>query len=356
MDAIPVVISGSGNMGREVARAAAADPAVEPLAFIDALADGDECEGLPVYREAEACLDAHRPAVAVDFSNAAWTPVLARAALARGVRLVIGTTGLPAEFIAELRRETEARALAAVVAPNFAIGAVLLMHFARQAARFFDHAEIIELHHAGKVDAPSGTAKTTARRNLDRLTGAKGADAPPPAAQVDSGLFIEEGGKAAIVRLEAERTAALKALDAGDPLRLEARGDAVNALTPDGAYLGMIEPRTGLRLARLMAGGNRYSAALVSNGDPPRVVVRETFQHLSQAGKVSFPRPSAAGVRGYMRRNFLREDVEDLSDDDGDDEAEEEKAFAAGRLAEAGWSETRIDGERTAPSGGDDLD
>lgn len=167
MDAIPVVISGSGAMGREVARAAAADPAVEPLAFIDALADGDECEGLPVYREADACLDAHRPAVAVDFSNAAWTPVLARAALARGVRLVIGTTGLPVEFIAELRRETEERALAAVVAPNFAIGAVLLMHFARQAARFFDHAEIIELHHAGKVDAPSGTAKTTAERMVE---------------------------------------------------------------------------------------------------------------------------------------------------------------------------------------------
>ena len=164
MDATPIVISGSGAMGREVARAAAADAGVEARAFIDALSAEEECEGLPVYREAEACLDAHRPAVAVDFSNAAWTPVLARAALERGVRLVIGTTGLPDAFIEELRRETEARALAAVVAPNFAIGAVLLMHFARQAARFFDHAEIIELHHAGKADAPSGTARATAER------------------------------------------------------------------------------------------------------------------------------------------------------------------------------------------------
>ena len=164
MDAIPIVISGSGHMGRQVALAAAADPATEPRAFIDALGEGDDCEGLPLYREAGPALDAHQPEVVVDFSNAAWTPVLARAALERGVRLVIGTTGLPADFLGELREEAAARKLGVVVAPNFAIGAVLLMHFARQAARFFDHAEIIELHHAGKVDAPSGTAKATAEQ------------------------------------------------------------------------------------------------------------------------------------------------------------------------------------------------
>ena len=154
-------------MGRQVALAAAADPATEPLAFIDALGEGDSCEGLPLYREAGPALDAHQPQVVVDFSNAAWTPVLARAALERGIRLVIGTTGLPAAFIEELREESAARKVGVVVAPNFAIGAVLLMYFARQAARFFDHAEIIELHHAGKVDAPSGTAKTTAEQMVE---------------------------------------------------------------------------------------------------------------------------------------------------------------------------------------------
>ena len=167
MDSIPIVISGSGNMGRQVALAAAADPATEPLAFIDALGEGDSCEGLPLYREAGPALDAHQPQVVVDFSNAAWTPVLARAALERGVRLVIGTTGLPAAFLDELREEASSRKLGVVVAPNFAIGAVLLMYFARQAARFFDYAEIIELHHAGKVDAPSGTAKTTAEQMVE---------------------------------------------------------------------------------------------------------------------------------------------------------------------------------------------
>ena len=167
MDPIPIVISGSGNMGRQVALAAAADPATEPFAFIDALSYEERCEGLPLYRDAAPCLDALAPAVVVDFSNAAWTPILARAALERGIRLVTGTTGLSAAFLDELRREAARRGIGVVAAPNFAVGAVLLMHFARQAARFFDHAEIIELHHAGKVDAPSGTAKTTAERMVE---------------------------------------------------------------------------------------------------------------------------------------------------------------------------------------------
>ena len=151
-------------MGRQVAQATAADPATTPLGFVDALAESDECDGLPLYRDAGACLDSLEPAVVVDFTNAAWTPQLAKAALERRVNLVIGTTGLSSEFLEELGREAGAKKLGVVVAPNFAIGAVLLMHFARQAARFFDHAEIIELHHAGKVDAPSGTAKTTAEQ------------------------------------------------------------------------------------------------------------------------------------------------------------------------------------------------
>ena len=151
-------------MGRQVAQATAADPATTPLGFVDALAESEECDGLPLYRDAGACLDSLEPAVVVDFTNAAWTPQLAKAALERGVNLVIGTTGLSSQFLEELGQEAAAKKLGVVVAPNFAIGAVLLMHFARQAARFFDHAEIIELHHAGKVDAPSGTAKTTAEQ------------------------------------------------------------------------------------------------------------------------------------------------------------------------------------------------
>jgi len=190
MNETRVAISGSGRMGREVWQALAGAEGLEPVAFVDGLATAASLEGLPVYTRAEACFDATKPGVVIDFSNAAWTPVLAEAALARGVRMVIGTTGLAAEFMARLDRETAERRVGAVVAANFAVGAVLMMHFARQAARFFENAEIIELHHDRKVDAPSGTAKTTAemmraareapfaypRTEKETIPGARGAE------------------------------------------------------------------------------------------------------------------------------------------------------------------------------------
>lgn len=182
-----------------------------------------------------------------------------------------------------------------------------------------------------------------AQRNLDRLDQVKDeGQAAEPAAQMGRGLFIEEVGKAAVVRLEAGRPDALGALDAGDPIELEVRGNAVNAVTPGGVYLGMVEPRVGLRLARLMDGGNRYSAALVSTGDPPRIIVREEYQAPSQAGKVSFPKSSINEVRAYTRRNFRREDVEDLTENE-DGPADE--GGAADELPEEGWQETRIEYE-----------
>ncbi len=149
-------------MGRQVAGALAAEADLQPVCFVDALGTGEACDGLPVYTDLDACLVEARPRVIVDFTNAAWTPQLAEAALARGINLVVGTTGLPAAFIEQLEAECRARKVGAVVASNFALGAVLMMEFARQAARFFESAEIIELHHDQKVDAPSGTAKTTA--------------------------------------------------------------------------------------------------------------------------------------------------------------------------------------------------
>jgi 4-hydroxy-tetrahydrodipicolinate reductase len=161
-----VVVSGTGRMGREVGAAVSAEPGLSLVAYLDGLAGGDECGGSPLFADPAYCFEDSRPDVVIDFTNAAWTPALCEAALARGVRPVIGTTGLPPEFVDWLEREAAARKLGAVVASNFAIGAVLMMHFARQAARFFESAEIIELHHDQKVDAPSGTAKTTAEMML----------------------------------------------------------------------------------------------------------------------------------------------------------------------------------------------
>jgi 4-hydroxy-tetrahydrodipicolinate reductase len=162
MTDLRILVSGSGKMGRQVAAAVAAEPGMAPAGFVDGLADADMIDSLPVSRDAAAAIDAFQPDVIIDFTNAAWTPSLAQAALAKNVRLVIGTTGLPDDFMSWLETESRAKAVGAVVAANYAIGAVLMMHFARQAARFLDNAEIIELHHDQKVDSPSGTAKTTA--------------------------------------------------------------------------------------------------------------------------------------------------------------------------------------------------
>ncbi len=159
-----IVISGAGKMGRQIAESVAGAPGMEPVAFLDGLATESTIDGLPVYTDAAFCLEQTTPDVVIDFSNASWTPGLAAACLHARVRLVCGTTGLAPEFMEFIEREARERGVGVLIAANFAIGAVLMMHFAAQAARFFDNAEIIELHHDQKVDAPSGTAKTTAER------------------------------------------------------------------------------------------------------------------------------------------------------------------------------------------------
>ena len=166
---IKVMISGSGKMGHEVLRAVAAEPGLEPVAVVDALAAGDQIalpdgsRTIPLGTDAYALIARTHPDVIVDFTNADWTPKLTRAALDAGVRLVIGTTGLSDAFVAELRDECARRGIGAVLAANFALGAVLMQHMAALAARFYGHAEIIEMHHDQKVDAPSGTSLATAR-------------------------------------------------------------------------------------------------------------------------------------------------------------------------------------------------
>ncbi len=170
---IKVLVSGAGRMGREVLAAACHEHDLEPVGVLArsareeylSLPDGSGL--VPFGPEPDALLTRTRPDVVVDFTNAEWTPTVARAALDHGARLVIGTSGLSDAFINELDKECRQRKLGAVVCPNFALGAVLMVHLARVAARFFDHAEVIEMHHDGKVDAPSGTAIATARAMSD---------------------------------------------------------------------------------------------------------------------------------------------------------------------------------------------
>jgi 4-hydroxy-tetrahydrodipicolinate reductase len=166
---IKVMVSGSGKMGREVLAAVTAEPDMDAVAVTDffareeylSLPDGAGL--LPFSADPMALIARTRPDVIVDFTNAEWTPRVVKDALESGVRLVIGTSGLPDGFLTGLERECRKRKVGAVVAANFALGAVLMQYLARVAGRFFDEAEIIEMHHDQKVDAPSGTAIATAK-------------------------------------------------------------------------------------------------------------------------------------------------------------------------------------------------
>ena len=100
--------------------------------------------------------------VAIDFTRPDVVYTLVSSCLDENVPCIVGTSGLGAEELADLDDRARARALPLVVTPNFAVGAVLMMRFAAEAARSLPNAEIVELHHETKRDAPSGTAKATA--------------------------------------------------------------------------------------------------------------------------------------------------------------------------------------------------
>lgn len=155
---IKVAVCGAcGKMGSEVVRAVNEDSALELVAKIDIC----ECEG--VYKNIEEALKEVQIDVLVDFTQPKVIFENAKKCISNGVRPVIGTTGLSDGQIEELKKLSEEKGVSVLIAPNFTTGAVLMMMFAKQAAKYFDNAEIIELHHNQKKDAPSGTAVKTAQ-------------------------------------------------------------------------------------------------------------------------------------------------------------------------------------------------
>jgi 4-hydroxy-tetrahydrodipicolinate reductase len=165
---IRVIVSGSGKMGRAIIDAVDAADGMTPVGVIEKFVEGTSVTAqsgvqLPVTADPAEAFDAWNADAVIDFTNAAWTPTVVDAALAHRVRPVVGTSGLREEYVTSLAERCRELRLGGVVAANFALGAVLLMHMAKIASRFFDSAEIIELHHDQKVDAASGTAIATAR-------------------------------------------------------------------------------------------------------------------------------------------------------------------------------------------------
>ena len=146
-------------MGRTVCAAVAADPNLDLAAAVDPGCAGETVEGLTVAGELDALVDAE---VVVDFTVAGAARTTLPWLGEHGIHAVVGTTGFDDVDLDTFRSAFTTSNC--VVAANFAISAVLMMRFAELAAPYFDTAEIIELHHDAKIDAPSGTAVTTAQR------------------------------------------------------------------------------------------------------------------------------------------------------------------------------------------------
>ena len=168
---IKVMVNGAhGRMGLTVVGAVLDEPELELVGAVDALGADDVGEligrkalNIPIETDLARALEAHRPDVMVDFTQPAVVFDNVMVALAHKVSPVVGTTGLSDAALEKIRAEAVKQSTPAFIAPNFALGAVLMMKMATEAAKYFPDVEIIELHHDKKLDAPSGTAALTAK-------------------------------------------------------------------------------------------------------------------------------------------------------------------------------------------------
>lgn len=180
---IKVAVCGAnGKMGKELVKAVTNDSQTELVAKIDII-DGE-------FSSIEEAHKSKEIDILVDFTQPKAIYENALYCLNNKINIVIGTTGLTDEQIEELKQLSDKNEVACFIAPNFSTGAVLMMKFAQMAAKYFDNAEIIELHHNQKKDAPSGTAVKTAQlmasenenfttgncAETETITGARGAN------------------------------------------------------------------------------------------------------------------------------------------------------------------------------------
>ena len=162
-----------------------------------------------------------------------------------------------------------------------------------------------------------------ARKNLERLASARAKAEPDKAQQVDTSLFIEEMGKSGVTVLKPVNAKMRVTLSAGDEVALKTVGSRLTVETMAGYYLADVEPKLALRLTRLIGGGNKYAAAVAGlNGDSVKVIIKETFQHPTQVGRLSFPAGKAGDVvRPYTKESLVRADLDE--EEEFAEEAEE---------------------------------
>lgn len=202
MAQLRVAIAGiRGKMGQETARAVLAAPDMTLVAGIDRTRESapdatpwSASSEIPVYTDCGDGLASANPDVLVDFTHGAAALAHAAIAVLHGVRPVIGTTGLTRSDLEDLNRALREAGLGGLYAPNFAIGAILMMRAAAMAAPYLWDVEIVEYHHAQKRDAPSGTSIRTA----EEIARARGTPPNP-----------ETGLRAAQGQTKAERVAGI---------------------------------------------------------------------------------------------------------------------------------------------------
>ena len=169
------VFGASGRVGLTVVDAVKGAPDMQLVAGVDQV---DQSTDFPWFTDAATAVRETRPDVAIDFTVADAVAENAPMAIAAGVSPVIGTTGMSPDQIEAIRAAAESEGVGAFIAPNFAIGAVLMMAMAQLAAPHLDHVEVIELHHDQKIDAPSGTAAHTAELIAQARDGRPAIEAP----------------------------------------------------------------------------------------------------------------------------------------------------------------------------------
>ena len=169
MEPIRVVINGAlGRMGQEITKGVVSEPGLRVVGAVEKevtqqyLPLTEAPELIVLSSDLDSLLKSCDADVLVDFTDAEVSMAATRTAIRQRVNMVIGTTGLSQENLTEIDELCQAHKVGAIVAPNFSLGAAVMIHLSRLAARFFDHAEIIEMHHDKKADAPSGTAIATA--------------------------------------------------------------------------------------------------------------------------------------------------------------------------------------------------
>lgn len=188
------VIGAAGRMGREVVKAVSSAEDLELVAAVDRSQVGEAISGtVKITDHLQMAMMEARPEVLVDFSHHSAVSDNAAIALGAGCCPVIGATGLGEADFGKIRSACDETGLPALYAPNFAIGAVLMMRFSEIAARWYTDVEIIEMHHERKEDAPSGTALHTAEL-ISKARTRPASDKPKPVVKAEGALGAKWNG------------------------------------------------------------------------------------------------------------------------------------------------------------------